>query len=87
MLRPIAVNKMSAPSDDEITSLRKRIEAELTRLYYKHLPALESRPLNIIRAASSAEELELLEQKNMPAGGVRHRRQRAARTAAAVAKP
>ena len=60
MPRPIAVEKMANPTNDDIVSLRKRMEAELTRLYYQHLPEWESRPLEIVRGATSPEELELL---------------------------
>lgn len=63
MFRPIAVEKVENPTDEDITSLRKRIETSLTKLYYKHLPAWETRPLEIIGGATSTEELRLLAGK------------------------
>lgn len=48
------VSKVENPTDDEISALRKRIEAEIHRLYYLHLPKWESRPLNIVRGETSA---------------------------------
>lgn len=57
------MDKVTNPTDDDIEALRKRIEAELHRLYYLYLPEWESRPLDIVRGATSAEELRILDEK------------------------
>lgn len=62
-LRPLAVDKVVHPTDGDITALRKRVEAELHRLYYAHLPEWETRPLEIVEGATPPEELQLLREK------------------------
>lgn len=64
------MNKIENPTDDDVAALRKRMEAELHKLYYRHRPQWECRPLEIIRAASSAQELQALEEKASAAAHV-----------------
>eukprot|EP00752_Nemacystus_decipiens_P017201 g15410.t1 len=56
--KPIVVERVEDPTDADVASLRKRVEAEIQRLYLKHLPKWETRPLEIIGAASSPAERE-----------------------------